>query len=70
MIGSSLYLVGIEVENGTYIENSCCCSMCKRLVINAGIEKVFVRDTKDIFREIPVREWVEEDESLTGSFGY
>ena len=70
MIGSSLYLVGIEMDNGKYIQNSCCCSMCKRLVINAGIEKVFVRDTKDMFREIAVQEWVEEDESLTGAFGY
>ena len=70
MIGSSLYLVGIEVDSGSYIENSCCCSMCKRLVINAGIEKVYLRDTKDEFREVMVSEWIENDESLTGAFGY
>ena len=70
MIGSSLYLVGIEVDSGSYIENSCCCYMCKRLVINAGIEKVYLRDTKDEFREVMVSEWIENDESLTGAFGY
>ena len=70
LIGSSLYLTGIEVSTGKYVENSSCCSMCKRMVINAGIEKVFVRDTKDTFREIPVSKWIEEDESLEGTFGY
>ena len=44
--------------------------MCKRLVINAGIEKVYLRDTKDEFREVMVSEWIENDESLTGAFGY
>lgn len=70
LIGSSLYLTGIEVSTGKYVENSSCCSMCKRMVINAGIEKVFVRDTKDSFREISVSKWIEEDESLEGTFGY
>jgi dCMP deaminase len=44
--------------------------MCKRLVINAGIEKVYVRDTKEEYRVIDVSDWVAEDESLAGTFGY
>ena len=44
--------------------------MCKRLVINAGIEKVYVRDDKDNYREINVSDWVENDESLEGTLGY
>ncbi len=70
MLGSALYLVGKEVKTGAYIENAVCCSMCKRLVINAGIETVYIRDSRDTYRIIPVREWVEDDESLTGTFGY
>lgn len=70
MIGSSLYLVGKEVETGKYIPNSNSCSMCKRQIINAGIEKVYIRDDKDNYRELLVSEWVEQDESLDGSFGY
>ena len=70
MIGSTLYLSGREVETGELIANSCCCSMCKRMVINAGIEKVVVRDTLTDFREIMVQEWIENDESLDGSMGY
>ncbi len=70
MLGGTLYLVGIEAETGEYVENTICCSMCKRLVINAGIEKVVVRVTKDQYRIIPVEEWIANDESLEGVFGY
>jgi dCMP deaminase len=70
MLGSSLYLTGIEVSTGEYIKNSCCCSMCKRMVINAGIEKVFLRDTKDSYRIVEIKDWIKEDESLEGVFGY
>jgi dCMP deaminase len=40
------------------------------MVINAGIERVYVRDTKDEYRIIEVEDWVKEDESLAGTFGY
>ncbi|MCL2080763.1 MAG: deaminase [Oscillospiraceae bacterium] len=70
MIGSSLYLAGIEAGTGEYIKNAVCCAMCKRLVINAGISKVYIRDDKENYRVIDVGEWIENDESLTGEFGY
>ncbi len=70
MIGATLYLVGKEVDTGNYIENAVCCSMCKRLVINAGIEKVVVRDDKDRYRVISVADWIADDESLRGVLGY
>jgi dCMP deaminase len=70
MIGSSLYLVGVDASNGNYVENSSSCSMCKRLVINAGIEKVYIRDSKSLYRIIDVNEWIIDDESLSGTFGY
>ena len=70
MMGASLFLVGIEADPGAYVKNAICCSMCKRLVINAGIEFVYVRDDKDNYREIKVSDWVENDESLEGTLGY
>jgi dCMP deaminase len=70
MLGSTLYLVGLEVETGNIVANSCSCAMCKRMIINAGIETVIVRDTKDEFREISVQDWIDDDESLCGTFGY
>ena len=70
MLESSLYLTGKEAKTGEYIKNAVCCSMCKRLVINAGIKYVFVRDDKDKYRKITVSDWIENDESLEGAFGY
>ena len=70
MIGSSLYLSGREMKTGEYIKNSCCCSMCKRMVINAGIETVYIRDDEDNYRRIAVEEWIVNDESLEGVRGY
>ena len=70
MIGSTLYLVGKEVDTGEYVKNSNSCSMCKRMIINAGIETVFVRDDEDHYRRIEVKDWIENDESLDGALGY
>ena len=71
MIGAAMYLVGREVSSGEYIQNANSCSMCKRMIINAGIAQVILRDDKDNYRVIDVqRDWVENDESLRGEFAY
>ncbi len=70
LIGSTLYLVGLEMSDGNIVKGSCCCSMCKRMVINAGIDEVVIRDTKEDFRVIKVQEWIDNDESLDGTRGY
>ena len=70
MLGSTLYLVGIECDTGEYVENANSCSMCKRMIINAGIAHVMTRDTKDDYRIIHVQKWIEDDESLNGITGY
>lgn len=70
MIDSTLYLVGREVSSGELIKNSCCCAMCKRMVINAGIKDVIIRDTEDEYRVIHVDDWIKDDDSLSGKFGY
>ncbi len=70
MIGSTMYLSGREVSTGEYIERSSSCSMCKRMIINAGIETVIIRDTHEDYRVINVQDWIDDDESLSGTFGY
>ena len=70
MIGADMYLVGVEVATGELVKNSCSCSMCKRLIINAGIRRVFVRDTDTDYRIFEVQDWIDHDESLEGKFGY
>ena len=52
MIGSTLYLVGLEYKDGSYVANANPSAMCKRLIINAGIETVVVRDTATTYRMI------------------
>ena len=59
-----------RADTGEYVKNSNSCSMCKRMIINAGIETVYVRDDKDNYRVVKVADWIEKDESLEGTFGY
>lgn len=70
MIGATLYLVGREKLSGELIQYADSCAMCKRLIINSGIETVIIRDTKDLYRVIHVKDWIENDDSLTEEVGY
>lgn len=70
MLGSTIYLVGIECDTGEYVKNASSCSMCKRQIINAGIAHVIIRDTKDDYRIVHVQKWIDDDESLEGTKGY
>lgn len=70
MIGSSLYLVGFDMEKKELVKNADSCSLCKRLIINAGIDKVIIRDSKISYRIIKAQDWVENDDSLLEALGY
>ena len=70
MLGSVLYMVCVNPKDGTLMSGTSSCMMCKRMIINAGISKVVIRDTKDDFRIIDVEDWIENDDSLSGKFGY
>lgn len=70
MLGATLYMVGINYEDGSYVFKARPCGLCKRMIINAGIKRVVVRDTKDEYTVIDVVEFIENDESLEGVLGY
>ena len=70
MLGATLYMACLAPGTGEYISGTNSCAMCKRLIINAGIEKVVIRDTPEEYRVIQVTDWVKNDDSLTGEFGY
>ena len=70
MIGATLYLVGKEFDSGNYVENANSCAMCKRMIINAGIKRVVIRNSKEDFTAIYVEDWIVDDDSLTGKEGY
>jgi len=70
MIDATLYMACIDPETRELIPGTSSCSMCKRLIINAGIKTVVIRDTKEQFRVIDVRDWVFDDDSTGEVLGY
>jgi len=70
MIDSTLYLVGKNYIDGEYVVNANPCALCKRMIINAGIKEVIIRDSKKEYRIINVDDFIINDESLEGVKGY
>jgi len=70
MLGATMYLAGVELPSGELIAEANSCSMCKRMIINAGISTVIVRTSSDDYKIIDVNDWIENDDSLEGKFGY
>jgi dCMP deaminase len=70
MIDATLYLACRDYKTKELVPGTCCCSMCKRMVINAGIKNVIIRDDENNYRVIEVKDWILDDESLIGKEGY
>ncbi len=70
MLGATLFLVGRDAITDEIVKDANSCSMCKRLIINAGITSVVIRNSKDTYSAIDVRDWVFKDDSLSEEFGY
>ena len=70
MIGSILYLVGYRTEGHAYENGAAPCLMCRKLIINAGIEKVIVRINETEYQIYEVQNWIENDEFLNGELTY
>lgn len=70
MLGATLYLCGMDFNTGELVPNAAPCSMCKRMIINAGITTVIVRNTAEDYTTFDVNAWVSDDESLDGTLGY
>lgn len=68
MIGATIYLVGRDAKTNELLQDANSCSMCKRQIINAGIEKIVIRESPETFRVIPVSEWIENDDSIFYTF--
>ena len=62
MVGGTLYLVGKDARTGELLHDATSCSMCRRLVINAGLKEVIIRRTRDEFETVNVQEWVDLDD--------
>ena len=64
MVGGTLYLVGRDARTGELLGDATSCSMCRRLVINAGLKEVVIRRTATEFDVVDVQDWVAEDDLL------
>ena len=64
IVGGTLYLVGRDARTGALLGDATSCSMCRRQVINSGLERVVIRRTPTEFEVVDVEEWVREDDSL------
>ncbi len=70
MLGSTLYLACHDAATGKLYGDVEPCSMCKRQIINAGIEFVVIRTADNEYKTLEVKDWIIIDESLFGSEGY
>ena len=64
MLGGTLYLVGKDAVTGQLVPDASPCNMCRRMIINAGIKNVVVRNSRDEYTDYDVTSWVEEDDVL------
>ena len=63
---ATMYMVGIDAKTGEVLDHIDSCIMCKRVVINAGIERVIVKDrsSKEGYKIYDVNDWIKFDEVL------
>ena len=63
-IGGDLYLAGHDARTGEILHDATSCSMCRRMIINAGICRVVIRNTREEFTVVPVQNWINEDDTI------
>lgn len=65
-IGATMYMVGKDVKTGKVLDHIDSCLMCKRVVINAGIKEVIVKDVNSElgYKVYDVDDWINYDEVL------
>lgn len=64
LLGSTLYLACHDAKTGQLDGAVEPCSMCKRLILNAGIEQVIIRQDHDTHLTLDTASWITQDDSL------
>lgn len=64
MLGATLYLTGRDARTGDFLKDTTSCSMCRRMIINAGIERVIARQGEDGVCITNVSDWIDEDDTV------
>ena len=63
-LGGTHYLCGRDAKTGALLKDTTSCAMCRRLIINAGIKEVIIRNTETEYTTVPVSDWVREDDTI------
>ena len=63
-IGGDIYLVGHDAKTGAILSDATSCSMCRRMIINAGLRRVVIRNSRTEFTIVQVRDWIDQDDTL------
>ena len=64
MIDAVLYLSGRDGHTDELLHDTSSCSMCRRMIINAGIKKVVARiGAQGEYVVTPVSEWIDHDDT-------
>ena len=67
-LGSDMYLVGLNKVDDSYVDNAAPCALCKRMIINAGINRVIVRINKEEYIIYDVDDWKKNIDVLIGGY--
>jgi len=59
VVGGTLYIYGEDVRTGDIVE-AAPCNRCKRILINAGIERVIIKTAQN-YKVVETKEWIKED---------
>lgn len=61
MLGAVLYLACLDAVTGAVVPGTRPCKMCTRLIINAGLREVIVREGPGLYTRHLVEDWVRGD---------
>ena len=64
MLGATLYMTCIMPNDGSLVPGTNSGMMCKKQIINAGIEKVVIRNTETEFTVVDVADWVNLEDDV------
>ncbi|MCQ2416506.1 MAG: deaminase [Oscillospiraceae bacterium] len=65
LLGAELYLACHDAKTNQLDGAVEPCAMCKRLILNAGIETVYIRQDAQTHYVIQTSDWIDHDDSLS-----
>ena len=64
MVGGTLYLAGKDAATGEILSDATSCAMCRRMIINAGLERIIIPTSPTEYTIVQVEDWIRDDDSL------